>query len=137
MVSPFSAVLRSNYAASSTEVPQIEQIVIQHDKDIAQIDEEIVPAKSKLDCLQHRRAELISVQQSHKALISPRRRTPPEIWAGIFLLCLPADGLVRINVLQAPLLLVQICSWWREITLSTPRLWNSICLDDSGGADIV
>jgi hypothetical protein len=41
MASPFSAVLRSNYAASVIEAPQIEQIITKHDKDIAQINKEI------------------------------------------------------------------------------------------------
>jgi len=35
MASPFSAVLRSNYAASAIEAPQIEQIITKHDKEIA------------------------------------------------------------------------------------------------------
>jgi hypothetical protein len=49
--------------------------------------------------------------------------------AKIFVLCLPDDEFVEVDVLDAPLLLVQICSHWRNIALSTPRLWNSISVD--------
>jgi hypothetical protein len=49
--------------------------------------------------------------------------------AEIFVLCLPDDEFVGVDVLDAPLLLVQICSHWRKIALSTQRLWNSISVD--------
>jgi hypothetical protein len=35
-------------------------------------------------------------------------------------LCLPDDEFVRVDVLDAPLLLVHICSHWRKIAMSTP-----------------
>ncbi|KIM90109.1 hypothetical protein PILCRDRAFT_42451, partial [Piloderma croceum F 1598] len=123
MASPFSAVLRSNYAASVVEAPQIEQIITKHDKYITQIDKNIAQTLVTLNCLQHRRAGLVAFQQAHKALISPIRRTPPEMLANIFVLCLPDDEFVGMYVLDAPLLLVQICSHWRKIALSTQRLW--------------
>src|SRR5882762_1337856 len=121
MISPFSTVLGTNDSMSGTEALQIEQIVLEYNKDIARIDKQI-------DDLQHCRAELIAARQAHKALISPIQRTPPELWAKIFILCLPLDEFVEINALEAPLLLMQICGRWRGIASSTPRLWNSICV---------
>src|ERR1700685_988533 len=129
MASPFLAVLRSNYAVSAIEALRIEQIITKHDKGIAQIDKEIAQTLVMLNRLQHRRAGLVTSLQAHKALISPIRRIPPEILAKIFVLCLPDDDVVEVDVLDAPLLLVQICSHWRNIALSTPRLWNSISVD--------
>ncbi|KIM91617.1 hypothetical protein PILCRDRAFT_810904 [Piloderma croceum F 1598] len=61
-------------------------------------------------------------------VIYPVRRIPFELWAQIFVLCLPDDNFVEIDASKAPLLLGQVCSSWREITLSTPALWSSICL---------
>jgi hypothetical protein len=124
--SPFSAVLRSNYAASGIEALHIKQIITKHDADIVQINKEIAQTQITLIRLQHRRAGLVAFRQAHEALMSPIRRTPPEILAKIFLLCLPDDEFVGMDVSQAPLLILQICSRWREIALSTPRLWNSI-----------
>jgi hypothetical protein len=129
MASPFSAVLRSNYAASVIEAPQIEQIITKHDQGIAQIDKEIARTLVTLNRLQHRRAGLVASRQAHRGLLSPIRRTPPELLAEIFVLCLPNDEFVGVDVSAAPLLLVQICSHWRKIALSTPRLWNSISVD--------
>ncbi|KAJ7074462.1 hypothetical protein C8F01DRAFT_952981, partial [Mycena amicta] len=51
---------------------------------------------------------------------------PPEIIEEIFVACLPADDNPTPNPCTAPLLLLQICSRWREIALSAGRLWTSM-----------
>ncbi|KAH7919235.1 hypothetical protein BV22DRAFT_1041125 [Leucogyrophana mollusca] len=63
-----------------------------------------------------------------KALLSHARRLPPEIVAMIFAFCLPLDALPRATPLDAPLLLGHICSTWRQILHSTPRLWTSLAV---------
>ena len=76
------------------------------------------------------RDKLEASRKAQMALIPPVRRIPSELWIEIFLLCLPADEFVGINVLEAPLLLGRICSHWREIALSTTALWSSISIGD-------
>ena len=64
-------------------------------------------------------------QQALRALLSPARRVAPELVAHIFELCLPSDGLESgYRSHEAPLLLCQICSGWRQVALNTPKLWN-------------
>ncbi|KAJ7359304.1 hypothetical protein DFH08DRAFT_685584, partial [Mycena albidolilacea] len=63
---------------------------------------------------------------SHKALISHPRRLPVDILREIFVACLPANRNAVMSAQEAPLLLGRICSAWRTITLSTPRLWASL-----------
>jgi hypothetical protein len=46
--------------------------------------------------------------------------------------CLPAHEFIDMDVLRAPLLLTWVCSNWRSIALSMPRLWMSISV---GGMD--
>jgi hypothetical protein len=99
--------LESNYAASAAEACQIWQIVSLQDNDIARIDKEIIQVQRVLEQLQCDRDEIVTSRRAHKALISPVRRTPPEIWAQIFVLCLPDDEFVEIAALEAPLLLVE------------------------------
>ncbi|KAJ6490726.1 hypothetical protein C8R47DRAFT_1071098 [Mycena vitilis] len=53
---------------------------------------------------------------------------PPEIMAQIFLQCLPAAKFIAPNITAAPLILCGVCRLWREVALSTPRLWNSLFL---------
>ncbi|KAJ7032726.1 hypothetical protein C8F04DRAFT_1235135 [Mycena alexandri] len=56
-------------------------------------------------------------------------RLPYEITSEIFIRCLPAHKRVRPNPIRAPLQLAQICSGWRTVALTTPKLWTSIYLE--------
>ncbi|KIJ59782.1 hypothetical protein HYDPIDRAFT_118134 [Hydnomerulius pinastri MD-312] len=59
-------------------------------------------------------------------LHSPVQRMPPEILGIIFENCLPVDEFSRAVLSQSPLLLGRVCSHWRQVCLSTPRLWTSL-----------
>lgn len=59
-----------------------------------------------------------------KCLLSPIRRVPVEILQSIFLACLP-EGFVEADPQAAPLLLCQICKYWRDVALAYPLLWAS------------
>ncbi|KAJ7727922.1 hypothetical protein B0H16DRAFT_1778190 [Mycena metata] len=52
---------------------------------------------------------------------------PPEILSEIFVHCLPAWP--RPDPDQAPLLLCRVSRRFREVAVSTPRLWSSLCVD--------
>ncbi|KAF8175412.1 hypothetical protein K438DRAFT_1771036 [Mycena galopus ATCC 62051] len=54
---------------------------------------------------------------------------PPEITANIFCHCLPVDSSESPSPSKPPLLLAQICCRWREICISTPKLWTSIAFE--------
>ncbi|KAF6763099.1 hypothetical protein DFP72DRAFT_801201 [Ephemerocybe angulata] len=62
---------------------------------------------------------------------------PPEVWAEVFLYCLPEPPPANgphpwynrdryISPLTAPLLLCQVCRRWREIAVTMPRLWQRL-----------
>ncbi|KAJ7226247.1 hypothetical protein B0H12DRAFT_1030545 [Mycena haematopus] len=69
----------------------------------------------------------------------PILSVPPEIVQEIFVFCVPADSEPLVaDPKVAPLVLLNVCRKWREIALSTPRLWASIrvnlrsrCFDNS------
>ncbi|KAJ7846237.1 hypothetical protein B0H14DRAFT_2773039 [Mycena olivaceomarginata] len=58
-------------------------------------------------------------------------RLPPENLAEIFMFCLPSGrwALYWPNTENAPWVLAQVCSRWRAVALSTPRLWRTIEVD--------
>lgn len=59
---------------------------------------------------------------------------PAEILVEIFSLCLPSDH-IRLSThpqLLPPFTLAQVCSQWRYLILSTPRLWSHIVLGHHG-----
>ncbi|KAJ7111699.1 hypothetical protein C8R44DRAFT_677317 [Mycena epipterygia] len=59
-------------------------------------------------------------------VIYPVLSLPTEITSRIFVACLPSDGFVRPSPSEPPLTLAQVCSLWRDIALSTCRLWGSL-----------
>ncbi|KAJ7685645.1 hypothetical protein DFH06DRAFT_1029461 [Mycena polygramma] len=54
---------------------------------------------------------------------------PTEILAEIFIHCLPGDDFVVPDLATTPLILCGICRRWREVAISTPRLWSSLRID--------
>ncbi|KAK7000484.1 hypothetical protein R3P38DRAFT_3058573 [Favolaschia claudopus] len=55
-------------------------------------------------------------------------RLPFEIVSIIFAYCLPESVPPTPNPGMAPMLLAQICRFWRNIALATPGLWTGICI---------
>ncbi|TDL25755.1 hypothetical protein BD410DRAFT_606757 [Rickenella mellea] len=53
-------------------------------------------------------------------------KLPPEIWGDIFLACLPTY--TSFSPKNAPTVFTRVCSSWRCIALSSPRLWSNIGL---------
>ncbi|KAF9031223.1 hypothetical protein BDZ89DRAFT_631151 [Hymenopellis radicata] len=72
--------------------------------------------------------EILTRILSYKPLISAIRDVPPEIWAHIFLLCMPEPSRSASSACSSPHSLYQVCSTWRLVALSDPRLWCSVHL---------
>ncbi|TFK52183.1 hypothetical protein OE88DRAFT_1807139 [Heliocybe sulcata] len=71
------------------------------------------------------------------SLLSPIWKLPPELLGRIFWFTLPTADYVYMRKDSSPLLISQVCQFWREVALSTPELWSSISLgaDDSQTLD--
>src|ERR1700689_2602953 len=122
-----------NYTVPDAEEQKIRETIAQQDEHLSPLDEEEIDrVQTVLKQLRHQRDEIYELQQLHKRSISSLRQTPPEIWGEIFMQCLPAHEFIDMDVLRAPLLLTWVCSNWRSIALSMPRLWMSISV---GGMD--
>ncbi|KAL0068401.1 hypothetical protein AAF712_004479 [Marasmius tenuissimus] len=127
LYSQFQNVLNTNYPASSLEIGQIEELLIQPTQELNRLNSEIHHLRSTLGYLLSQREKLQSFVNSHRALISPIRRLPPEVLSEIFVHCLQdKDRNPTRSVTEAPLLLTFVCRRWREIALSTARLWRGI-----------
>lgn len=121
---------------SESQARRIRQIILQREAELAQIDGEIMQVRALLRRLLLDRNDIRESLEAHKALIVPPpipvlHRVPPEIWVQIFATSMDEARSLehpRIDVQSPPLLLGQVCSSWRAISLSTPRLWSSICI---------
>ncbi|KAH0578667.1 hypothetical protein H2248_003798 [Termitomyces sp. 'cryptogamus'] len=57
---------------------------------------------------------------------------PPELLGQILISCLSPREIARvfpINILAPPLVLCQVCRYWRNVAMSLPILWSTLCLD--------
>ncbi|KAF8149230.1 hypothetical protein K438DRAFT_1988993 [Mycena galopus ATCC 62051] len=72
------------------------------------------------------------VQVSLRGALSVIRRFPAEILSHIFIICrdndLTESDYTITDPTRAPILLSHVCSRWRMVALSTPRLWNAVTL---------
>ncbi|KAJ7937449.1 hypothetical protein B0H13DRAFT_2418564, partial [Mycena leptocephala] len=117
--SPFTPQLGTNYCPTDEEVLEIQDLLVQPTLRLKRLDDEIAD-------LQKARESLGTYVAAHRALISPVRRLPLDIVQEIFIACLPADRNCVMSASESPVLLGRICSSWRAISLSTPRLWASL-----------
>ncbi|KAF9255141.1 hypothetical protein L218DRAFT_365820 [Marasmius fiardii PR-910] len=119
---PFSPFLNTNYAPSTQEIGQIQDLLLDPAEKLKKLDDEISRLHTQRD-------ELQAFIDEHRALLSPFRRLPADIWSEIFIHCLPPSEFPVRSVAEAPLLLTRVCRLWRQIALKTPRLWNALHLN--------
>ena len=115
-----------NYVTSDTERREIFCILQEPQARLAKMNDEIKRMQAALEEMKRQRDELSQYIDHYHALTSPIRRLPKEILLEIFVHCLPKEHNAYMSSHEAPLLLGRICSSWRSISLSAPRLWTTI-----------
>ena len=93
--------------------------------DLPQLDNDIAHVQFVLNELLRNRKELDEYCRDHKPLLSLIRQFPPELLSHIFLLSLPTLGADSVMPFRRAILLPgQVCKYWRDVALSTPKLWS-------------
>ncbi|KAJ7782565.1 hypothetical protein DFH07DRAFT_791142, partial [Mycena maculata] len=123
MFSPFTLQLGTNYCPTDEEVVEIKALLIEPTLKVKRLDNEIAELQRAIDKLAEERDGLVAYTEAHKALITPIRRLPLDIIQEIFVACLPTRRNCVMSAREAPVLLGRICSSWRALSLSIPRLW--------------
>ncbi|KAJ7161825.1 hypothetical protein C8R43DRAFT_991535 [Mycena crocata] len=126
MTSPFTHRLGTNYCPSDEEVADIQALIFESSPQLNSLTDEIAAMQRSIDKLTKERDSLAAYLEAHKALLSPIRRIPLDIIQEIFIACTPAHRNCVMSAKEAPVLLGRICSSWRCISLSTPRLWSRL-----------
>ncbi|KAJ7253516.1 hypothetical protein C8J57DRAFT_1237322 [Mycena rebaudengoi] len=117
--------LNTNVIPDDVECQQIRDFVDPRKK-AAQLAEQIVRMQKVLDDLARKCDDLTKFIDAHLALVSPARRLPDDVVREIFMASLPKNRNCAISAKDSPLLLCTICQSWRNLALSTPRMWASI-----------
>ena len=124
--SPYASYLHTNYSPTAFEILEIKDFLKMPLARLASIESEIDRSDLIVEKLYDEHRALNAWIEAHRALLSPLRQVPIEIMEEIFIHCLPTDQNAVMSTRKAPLLLGRVCSEWRSITLSTPRLWASL-----------
>ncbi|KAJ7037438.1 hypothetical protein C8F04DRAFT_1209818 [Mycena alexandri] len=123
MTSRFASKLGTNFCPLDEEVLEIQRLLVVPLSRLKDIDHELAELQKAIDELAEERDSVSAYVEAHKALLSPLRRLPLDIMQEIFVACLPTHRNCVMSAVEAPVLLGRICSSWRTVSLSTPRLW--------------
>ncbi|KAJ7658416.1 hypothetical protein B0H17DRAFT_955267, partial [Mycena rosella] len=123
MVSPFTTKLGTNYRPLDEEIDELQHLLAEPSSRLKRLNDEIADLHKALAKLEEERDSLSDYVEAHKALLTPVRRLPLDILQEIFVACIPTHRNCVMSAREAPILLGRICSSWRTISLSTPRLW--------------
>jgi hypothetical protein len=123
---PFAPQLGTNYCPTDKEVLDIKTILVEPTLRLKGLDDEIANLQRAIDKLREERDSIAAYLEGHQALISPAWRISLDVIQEIFIACLPTHRYCVMSASEAPVLLGRICSAWRAISLSTPRLWAKL-----------
>jgi hypothetical protein len=124
--SPFVDRLNTNYIPSYPEIFEIRALLVDPVDELARIDAQIEAVEVTLGQLKQRRELLKTSIDAHRVLISPMRRIPDDVFREIFFFCLPSEHNALMDPAEAPMLLGRICSRWRSVAYTTPKIWSSL-----------
>jgi hypothetical protein len=116
---------------SELEASSIRQAITQAKKDQERLTREIAQLQATMDALCDQSNTVDTFISEHEAVLAPARRILPEILSEIFLWCF-ADGSKLRSAKDAPIVLGQVCSYWRSVAISTPNLWSSLIFTSLG-----
>lgn len=121
--SPFASRLGTNYAPTDEELDTIRGLLVEPLARLRRIDDQLSELQQAIDKLTEERVNASAYVDAHNALMSPFRRLPLDIIQEIFMACIPTHRNCVMSAVEAPVLLGRVCSAWRRISHSTPRLW--------------
>ena len=124
--SPAPHLLSSNCPPLEGVARSVRAALVEAKSSQALLTHEIARLQATIDELCNQKQSVDKYIREHEAILSPTRKILPEILSEIFLWCF-ADGALG-STADAPVVLGQVCSYWRSVANSTPRLWSSLVL---------
>lgn len=127
--SPVPSLIHTNQIPSPPDAFLIRQAISKVDADLSQVNGDIAQVQLVLDRLLQNRRNLRAYRRDHGALISSIRCFPYELLSRIFLEALPTPDHSEKSLKalrRAVMFPGQVCKHWRDVVLSTPKVWSKI-----------
>jgi len=122
----FVVLLQNNDIPSDSTIREVTESLKAPLNELGEIDKEIQRLCELVDNLKIKRQSIQKIIDDHNVILSPVRRLPVDVLHEIFFQCLPTHRNPIMKAAEAPVLLTRICSSWRAIALSSPRIWSRI-----------
>ncbi|KDR83129.1 hypothetical protein GALMADRAFT_58315, partial [Galerina marginata CBS 339.88] len=116
----------NNDPPSETAIHKVKTYLVTPLQELAEVNSEISQLEERLRSLTEKRDSIQISTNRYIAILSPIRRLPPDILHEVFYHCLSTHRNPIMAASEAPMLLTHVCSSWRTIALSSPRLWAQL-----------
>lgn len=126
MIPALEEKLNTNYVPTPDEIIDIKDGLAESEGRLRSLSLQIGKLRDRCNQLSVDRERLSIGITKYRGMLAPARRLIPEILQEIFYHCLPTSHNAVMSSAEAPLLLGRVCSQWRQVAYSTPRLWSSI-----------
>ena len=123
--SPTPHLHRTIQAPDATEIINLRKALRYATPILHELDDDIAHVQAVLDKLRRKREPLRKFITKQNTILAPIRRVPTEILIEIFILCMGYDK-SSFSPKRSPSLVGQVCRGWRQVALSTQKLWSSI-----------
>jgi hypothetical protein len=122
----FVALLRNNDIPSESTIQEVTESLKSPLNELQEIDSAIQRLCELLEGMKIKRQSIQKRIDDYNFILSPVRRLPLDVLHEIFFHCLPNHRNPIMKSSESPVLLTRICSSWRAIALSSPRIWSKI-----------
>ncbi|KDR69165.1 hypothetical protein GALMADRAFT_160480 [Galerina marginata CBS 339.88] len=123
---PFSSHLYTNYVPSDNEICEINAFLVEPINEVQALKIEMDRLQTELYAITMKHDNLRLQVDACRALVTHARRIPDDILAEVFYHCLPTGRNAPLSRIAAPLIFTRICKQWRQVAVSTPRIWETI-----------
>ncbi|KAF8891942.1 hypothetical protein CPB84DRAFT_1683177, partial [Gymnopilus junonius] len=118
--------LKNNNAPPEDVIQEVRSLLKIPLQELSETDANIASLERQLRILEEKRKKTESLVEDYQIILSPIRRLPNDLLHEIFYHCLPTQRNSALVASDAPILLTRICSKWRSLALSSPRLWAQL-----------
>jgi len=132
----FASLLQNNDAPSESTIRELTESLKAPLNELQEVEAEIQRLDELMETMKMKRQSIQKRINDHTVILSPARRLPPDVLHEIFFHCLPTHHNPIMKSSESPLLLTRICSSWRAIALSSPRIWSKVYIPLPGDPSI-
>jgi len=122
----FVALLENNDPPSESTILEVRESLKAPLNELQEIETDVKRLEELMEAMKIKRQGIQKTIDDHNIILSPVRRLPPDVLHEIFFHCLPTHRNPVMKSSESPILLTRICSLWRSIALTSPRIWSRI-----------